>query len=103
MSEFRGCKFVTALVLEFKEIESYDKAKSFYSSSKAGTVISESDIDDAFESVYVMIISNIQISLGKGFGWIIDYVVDLTVNIAKYKPLSGSSYIKLPKELDHPK
>ena len=34
-------------------------------------------------------------------GWIIDSVVDHTINISKYSPLSGSSYIKLPKELDH--
>ena len=30
-------------------------------------------------------------------------IVDHTINILKYKPLSGSSYIKLPKELDYPK
>ena len=26
-----------------------------------------------------------------------------TISISNYKPLSGSSYIKLPNELDHPK
>ena len=39
--------------------------------------------------------------LGKGSSWIIDSVVDYTANISKYKPLTGSRYIKLPKELDH--
>ena len=42
-----------------------------------------------------------QKSLGKGSGWIIDSVIDHTINISKYNYLSGSSYIKLPKELDH--
>ena len=46
--------------------------------------------------------SKIQKSLRKGSGWINDSVVDHTINISKYKPLSGSSYIRLPKELDHP-
>ena len=50
-----------------------------------------------------MIISNLQKLLGKGLGWITDSFVDQTNNISKYKPLSGSSYNKLPKELDHPK
>ena len=29
--------------------------------------------------------------------WIIDSVIDYTISISKYKPLAGSSYIKLPK------
>ena len=36
----------------------------FFSHSKAEKIINESDIDDAFESVYNTIISNIQKSLG---------------------------------------
>ena len=31
--------------------------------------------------------------------WIIDSVVDHDINVSKYKPLAGSSHIKLPKEL----
>ena len=49
-----------------------------------------------------MIMSNIQESLGKGLGWIINSVVDPTINISKYKYLSGSSHTKLSKELDNP-
>ena len=41
--------------------------------------------------------------LGKNSGWIIDSVIDHNINISKYNPLAGSSYIKLPKELDHPR
>ena len=39
---------------------------TFYSNSKAETIINEIVIDDAFESIYSTIISNIQKSLGKG-------------------------------------
>ena len=35
--------------------------------------------------------------------WIIDSVIDYTINFSKYKSVSGNSYIKLPEELDHPK
>ena len=34
--------------------------------------------------------------LVKGSNWIIDSVLDHSINISKYKPLTGSSYIKLP-------
>ena len=54
-------------------------------------------------NVYSTIVSKIQISLGQGSGWIIGSVIDNSINISKYNPLAGSSYIKLPKELEHPK
>ena len=49
----------------------------------------ESQTDDGFESIYSI--------------WIIDSVLDHSINASKYSPLIGSSYIKLPKELDHPR
>ena len=52
-------------------------------------MINESEIDDGLESIYSI--------------WIIDSVIDHSINISKYNPLAGSSYIKLPKELDHPR
>ena len=56
-----------------------------------------------FKSIYTTIIENIQKSSGQGSGWIIDSVIDHTISISKYNPLAGSSYNKLPKELDHPR
>ena len=52
---------------------------------------------------YRKIITNIQKSLGKDSGWIIDSVIDHTTSISKYNLLAGGSYIKLPKELYHPR
>ena len=37
--------------------------------------------------------------LGKGSGWIIDSVIKHNINISNY----NRSYIKLPKELYHPR
>ena len=90
--------------VSYKKIESYDTTKyiTFYSNSKAGTIISDSDRDKVFESIYTTIISNIQKHLGKGLGWIIDSAIDHTINISKYNPLDDSSFINLPKELDNP-
>ena len=41
--------------------------------------------------MYTTIIENVQISIGKGLGWIIDSVIDHTISISKYNPLVGSS------------
>ena len=48
MSELKGFKYVTTLVLVFKKIECEGKTKynTFYSSSKAELIINESDTDD---------------------------------------------------------
>ena len=67
---------------------------TFYSNSNAETVTNENDIDDVFQSVYTTIIRNIQKSLAKGSGWIINSVIDHTISISKYNPLAGSSCIK---------
>ena len=64
-------------------------------------IINESDIDHVFQSIHTTSTSDIQNSLGKG--WIIDLVIDHANSISKYNPLAGSSYIKLPKELEHPR
>ena len=105
LTQLKGFKFATTLVSVFKNIESDDKIKyaRFYSHLKTETIINESDIDNVFKSIYTTIILNIQKSLGKDSGWIIDSVIEYNINISKYNPLAGSSYIKLPKELDYPK
>ena len=74
LTQLKGFKYVTALVLVFKKTECEDKTKygTFCLHSKGGTIINENDIDDVFQSIYTTMISNIQKSLGKSSGWIID-------------------------------
>ena len=58
MTELKGFKFVTTLFLEFEKLENDDKTKydTFYSHSEAETIINETDIDDAFKSIYTIFI-----------------------------------------------
>ena len=78
LPELTGFMFLRTLVIEFTKIESDNATKYtfFYLNSKAETIINDSSIDDVFESVYIMIASNIQKSLGKGSVSIIDFVKD---------------------------
>ena len=43
------------------------------------TITNERGFDDVLESIYITILSNIQNSIGKSFGWIIDSVIDNTI------------------------
>ena len=52
-------------------------------------------LNDVFQSIYTMIVFNKQKYLGVGLGWIIDSVVSHLINISKYNPLAGRSYIRL--------
>ena len=81
--ELRGFKFVTTLVLKSKKIESDNETNYsiFNLNSKAETILNKNDIDDVLESIYITIISNIQESFRKNSGWIIDSVIDHTINI----------------------
>ena len=47
------------------------------------------------------LINGIDQSTREGPGWIIDRVENFYINTANYEPLSGSSYIPLPKELNN--
>ena len=75
----------------------------FIHSQKQKHFNNESEIDDVFESIYTTVIANLQNFLGKCSGWIIDSVIEDNIHISKYNSLAGNSYIKLPKELDHPR
>ena len=86
---------MTTLVSEFKKFQNDDKTLylTFHSHSKAETIINDSNIDDVFESIYTTVMPKIQKSLGQSSSWIIDLIIDRNINISKYNPLAGSSYI----------
>ena len=93
LSKLRDFKFLATLVLEIlfkKKKKNVVKTKYsiFYRNLKAETIINESDIDDVFGSICIVIISNIQNNLWKGSSWTIDSVIDHIINISKYNPLA---------------
>ena len=48
------------------------------------------------------ILNGISVWLSEGSGWTVESVDDQYINIVRYKPLKGSSYIELPPELRNP-
>ena len=41
--------------------------------------------------------------INEGSGWIVEFTESQYINFSTYRPLSGSSYMKLPVELKSPK
>ena len=54
-------------------------------------------MSDFFEEI----LSRLDNWINECSGWIIDEVKRLYINTANYEPLSGSSYIQLPRELNN--
>ena len=69
MTELKGFKIAATWVLVLMQIESDIKQNmSLLIHTQSSKIVNESDIDNAFESVYTKIISNMQKSLGRGSG-----------------------------------
>ena len=52
-----------------------------------------------FENGFQEILCRIDNWINKGSGWIVELFKSQYINILTYRPLSGSSYVKLPAEL----
>ena len=55
-------------------------------------------LDQCFKEI----IYRVQQWISHGSGWIVEEIISQYLNLSRYLPFSGSTYIKLPKELNHP-
>ena len=73
--------------------------KDAYFNSKAFTILNEYQIIDALDKAAEEINNKIAFWLSEGSGWTIVEIRSHFVNIVKYLPLRGKSYIPTPEEL----
>ena len=76
---------------------------SVYFNSTTKVVINKNFIISSIDKSFEEILYRIDNWINEGSGWIIESINSEYVNISKYAPLSGSSFINLPSELKHPK
>ena len=55
-------------------------------------------LDQCFQEI----IYKVEHWISRGSGWIVEEIISQYLNLSSYLPLSGSTYIKLPKEFNHP-
>ena len=74
--------------------------KPVYSNSATKTVINHKF---SLENAFQQILYRIDNWINEGSGWIVELIKSQYTNISTYRPLSASSYIKLPAELRSPR
>ena len=73
--------------------------KTAYFQSKPQILINDISINKIYDIAKNQILTFISKWISDGSGWVISSVDNLYINIVKYEPLKGSSYIELPIEL----
>ena len=104
LNEMKGLKFSETLKVTFKKMSGEDMIfQNTYFSGTAQTIINETQINDALSHSQQIILNSISQWISEGSGWIIESVGSHHLNVVEYKPMNGSSYIKLPTELQNSK
>ena len=100
LNEMKGLKFVETLKVTFEK-KSGDEIviKTAYFYSLAQTIINNTEIHKALQMSKQNILNKVAEWISEGSGWTIQSVDNHYLNIVIYKPMKGSSYIKLPTEL----
>ena len=104
LNEMKGLKYVETLKVTFEKISAdVIVEKSAYFNSTSQTIINEMEIADSLQMSKQNILNQISRWISEGSGWTIKSVDSHYLNIVKYEPMKGSSYIQLPSELRNPK
>ncbi|CAB4009240.1 Gastrula zinc finger [Paramuricea clavata] len=100
-----GLKYTETIKVRMSKEIGNDKTKkdSVYFKSKTGTATNFEDIESTAAQNQLTILSRIETFQNLGSNWIILNIESHYVNIAMYKPLKGSSYMKLPADISNPK
>ena len=100
LNEMKGLKYVETLKVTFNKISDGEIVeKPAYFNSKSQTIINNTEINEALQMSKQNILNKISQWISEGSGWTVQSVDSHYLNIVKYKPMKGSSYIKLPSEL----
>ena len=100
LSVMKGIKFNETLKVTFWKPEDDGWTyKEAYFNSKPQTVINDISINEALQLTKQQILNFIAQWISEGSGWTIQSVDSHYINLTKYEPLKGSSYIQLPTEL----
>ena len=104
LNEMKGLKYVETLKVTFKKQSDNKKVyKTAYFNSSAQTIINQIEIADSLQLSKQQILNKVAQWISEGSGWTIKSVDSHYLNIVKYKPMNGSSYIQLPELLNNKK
>ena len=96
----KGLKFVETLRVTFTKTSNSEIVyKTAYFNGAAQTIINNQEVIESLNASRQHILNKIAQWVSEGSGWTIQSVDNHYLNIVKYQPMKGSSYIELPPEL----
>ena len=102
LNEMRGFKFSEVLKITLEKLDGDELiVKTAYFYGRPQTVTNEMEIAKLLQITQEQIVNKIQKFIAEGSGWTVQSVDGHYINVVRYRPLRGSSYILLPKELQN--
>ena len=100
LKSMKGIKFVETIKVTFTKISDGEIVyKTAYFNSPAQTIMNDLEITESLQMSKQNILNKIAVWISEGSGWTVKSVDNHYLNVVKYQPMRGSSYIKLPQEL----
>ena len=100
LGELKGFKYIETLKITFeKQLGNKTTIKTAYFNSMTTTIINKNEINKALQTSRQELMKAIGQWISEGSGWTILSVDGHYINLTKYEPLNGTSYIELPTEL----
>jgi len=98
IKDLNGIKFQLAIKIQLQKIKP-NGTKEFTTPvfrHKQEPALLESDITEALNIAIPTLLETLEKWTQMGSGWVVDRVLTLWIDIARYQPLRGGSYIQLP-------
>lgn len=104
LSSMKGLKYVECIKATYIKIRDGEiEHKTAYFFSSPNTVLNNLDVHKSLQLSKNHILEQMSKLVSEGSGWTIESVDNHYLNVVRYKPMSGSSYIDIPKELKNGK
>ena len=100
--ELKGFKYqikLCVLLSEEKNSGLFEYSTVYFNSLAKRVIVEDYFLDHCFNEI----IFRLENGINHGSGWIAEEIISQYLNLSSYLPLSGSTYAKLPKELQHSK
>ena len=98
----KGFKFIETQKVKFiKYSDDKNIIRNVFFNSSTDLIINKTDIKLSLQASQQQILNKIAQWISEGSGWTIQSIENHYINIVNYNPLKGSSYIKLPQELQN--
>ena len=95
----RGFDYCKSFFKKYKPSGEIEFASVYFNLWEKTVINNWSKLEDSFQEVLYMI----DAWINERSGWIVELIETQYINIATYRPLSGSSFMNLPIELRNPR